>query len=287
MLVDHRYSRDEAAEATGLSLSDLDAAVSRLGLDTRRLPDLGDTIRIRPYPGGRDPYLPHPDVIEDMRRETKVSVFAPWDPTSYVVADIPEAIWENETELLYLAHRHVTQLDRVASVWDRAGVVLETAEWSRPSDRELTMTQTLPDGVVFGTNVVAEESAVRMEIWLRNGSTRDISGLQLQNCLLFKGAPGFQAPIGYNRVAQSPYVAAPIEPAQDRWVITAWEPVLRIWTNPVYACIHSDPTLPDCAVGETVRTRGWLSFFEGRDVRAEFARIEALRWWEDPVGATS
>jgi hypothetical protein len=43
-------------------------------------------------------------------------------------------------------------------------------------------------------------------------------------------------------------------------------------------CLHSDPQIPDCPPGETRRVRGWLSFYEGSDVQAEFNRIEALGW---------
>jgi len=61
-----------------------------------------------------------------------------------------------------------------------------------------------------------------------------------------------------------------------RWIITAWEPIHRVWANSKCPCLHSDPQFPDCPPGKTVRVRGWLSF-EGADVKAEFKRLDRLR----------
>jgi hypothetical protein len=67
----------------------------------------------------------------------------------------------------------------------------------------------------------------------------------------------------------------------DRWFITAWVPVNRVWANPDVPCLHSDPQFPDCPAGETRRLRGWFSFYEGKDVDAEIRRIEATGWQRD------
>jgi hypothetical protein len=40
--------------------------------------------------------------------------------------------------------------------------------------------------------------------------------------------------------------------------------------------------LPDCAPGQTRRLRGWLSFYQGDDVRAEFRRLDRLGWRDEP-----
>jgi hypothetical protein len=42
--------------------------------------------------------------------------------------------------------------------------------------------------------------------------------------------------------------------------------------------LHSDPVIPDCPPGETRRVVGRLSFYEGHDVDAELARIDATGW---------
>jgi hypothetical protein len=65
-----------------------------------------------------------------------------------------------------------------------------------------------------------------------------------------------------------------------RWVITAFEPCDRPWDNPRVPCIHSDPKFPDCAPGATTRIRGWLSFFEGTAIQAEFKRLDQVGWRE-------
>ena len=43
-------------------------------------------------------------------------------------------------------------------------------------------------------------------------------------------------------------------------------------------CLHSDPKFPDSAPGESKRLRGWLSFYQGTNVQAEFDRILKLDW---------
>jgi hypothetical protein len=66
-----------------------------------------------------------------------------------------------------------------------------------------------------------------------------------------------------------------------RWIITAWEPCQRAWANPPCPCLHSDPQFPDCAPGKTVHLRGWLSFYEGKDIDGEIKRNDGLDWKTD------
>jgi len=58
----------------------------------------------------------------------------------------------------------------------------------------------------------------------------------------------------------------------------AWERCVHAWGNENCPCLHSDPQFPDCAPGETARLHGWLSFYEGTDIEAEFERIEKTGW---------
>ena len=67
-----------------------------------------------------------------------------------------------------------------------------------------------------------------------------------------------------------------------RWVISAWSPLHRTWANPPCPCLHSDPKFPDCKPGQTQRLRGWLSFYEGSDIRTELSRIEQTGWRSGP-----
>ena len=75
------------------------------------------------YPGGRHPRIGFLDGAVRPQRETKISVFAPWDDTSYVVLDVPEAVWSN-LGLTYLAHTHVP------TVWSKQNITLAPLEWN-------------------------------------------------------------------------------------------------------------------------------------------------------------
>jgi hypothetical protein len=272
MAVDHRYSPEEIRDATGLSLPEVADALRRLDLvgkaPTPRKP--GDPLRIRPYPGGRHPRLGFLDGAIDPRRETKVSVFAPWDDASYVVVDVPEAIFSN-LGLTYLAHTHVP------TIWTQQGVTLPRLEWERRDDGALTSDRTLPNGIAFGATVTPTPGEVRMELRLRNGTEATLTGLRVQNCVMLARAAGFAARTNDNKVLRPPYAAARSEDGR-RWIVTAWSPLQRCWANPPCPCMHADPQLPDCPPGATVRARGWLSFYEGNDLDAELDRIEKTGW---------
>lgn len=270
MVVFHRFTADEVSLATGLTAVEAERAVERFALQGRTPPPRapGAPLRVLPYPGGRHPRTGFLEGAIAPQRETKVSVFTPWDDTAYVVADVPEAVWSN-LGLTYLAHTHID------TVWTARGQTLPPLEWRRLGDGALELERTLPNGIAFGTVVRPGPGAVRMEMWLRNGTPDKLTDLRVQNCVMLKGAPEFAA--STNRVLQAPFAAAG-DAAGRRWVITAWEPLHRVWANPPVPCVHADPRFPDCAPGETVRLRGWLSFHEGADLAAEFRRIEAAGW---------
>ena len=97
---------------------------------------------------------------------------------------------------------------------------------------------------------------------------------------MLKGAAGFEEQTRDNKVFSKPYAACRSKDGKH-WVITAWEPCHRTWSNAPCPCLHSDPKFPDCPPGETRRLRGWLSFFEGTDLDAELARIDATGWRKD------
>jgi len=119
MLVYHRFTHGEVRAATGLTLAEIREATERLGLvDQRPKPrGVNDPLRVLPYPGGRHPRIGFLDGAVMPQRETKVSVFTPWDEASYVVVDVPEAIFSN-LGLTYLAHTHIP------TIWDEQGVSL-------------------------------------------------------------------------------------------------------------------------------------------------------------------
>ncbi len=268
----HRFTDAEIAAATGLSRQDIATAIRRFQITPANQPHhrAGEPLRVLPYPGGRHPRIGFLEGAVRPQRETKISVFTPWDEASYVVADVPEAIWSN-LGLTYLAHTHVP------TVWSKQNVEIEPLEWNRRADGTLDFQRELPNGIRFGTKVVPAVDAVRMEMWLTNGTAETLSDLRVQNCVMLKGAEGFQEQTVENKVFSSPYAACRSKDGRH-WVITAWEPCHRAWSNAACPCLHSDPKFPDCAPGETRRLKGWLSFFEGPDIQAELKRIDQTGW---------
>lgn len=270
----HRFSKNQMLAVLNLEPKALDAALQRFEIDNplaaKRTPDL--PLRILPYPGGRHPRIGFLDGALDPQRETKVSVFTSWDDESYVVVDVPEAIFSN-LGLTYLAHTHVPTL------WSKQSLRLPRLEWNRRSDGSLDIERSLPNGITFGAKVVPSRDAVHMELWLKNGTDQPLTGLRVQNCVMLQGAAGFTAQTNANKIFAKPFVACRNETG-DRWIVTAWEPCQRTWANPPCPCLHSDPQFADCPPGETRRVHGWLSFYEGREIQPELRRIDEA--WQRP-----
>jgi peptidoglycan/xylan/chitin deacetylase (PgdA/CDA1 family) len=264
----HRFHPAEMAAALGTTTAEVRDALKRLKIDAAT--PTGQRL-VLPYPGGRHPRTGFHDGAIRPQRETKASVFAPWAGGGYAVVDVPEAIWHEpagKPALLYLAHTHVP------TVWDRAKVSLPPLEWVREKDGSLTSERTLPNKVRFGAKVRPGEGGVRMELWLTNGSDRPLTGLRVQMCVMLKALAGFDELTNDNKLFDAPFAACR-DRSGKRWVVTAWERCVRAWGNPPCPCLHSDPKLPDCAPGETVRVRGWLSFHEGKEVHAELRKLRA------------
>lgn len=273
MLWHHNFSTAEVQAATNLSVEEIEAAVKRFKIWPANRPARAKEapLLVRPYPGGRHPRIGFLDGAIKPQRETKISVFTPWSAASdYVVADIPEALWSN-LGLTYLAHTHVP------TIWSKQNIELEKREWDRKPDGTLEMSRKLPNGIEFGTVVKPGREAVRMEMWLKNGTAKTLTGLRVQNCVMLKGALGFTDQTNDNKVFKKPYVAVHHQ-SKKKWIITAWTPCDRPWANHKCPCLHSDPKFPDCKPGETKTLKGWLSFYEGTDIDAEIARIEATGW---------
>ena len=266
----HDFTAEEIKAATGLDDQRISDALKILGRNGRPEHTIDAPLVVMPYPGGRHPRVGFLEGAIEPQRETKVSVFTPWEEKSYVVVDVPEAIWSN-LGLTYLAHTHVP------TVWTRQDVRLDPLEWNRRADGTFDIQRTLPNGIVFGTKIKPARDAVHMQMWLTNGTTQKLTGLRVQNCVMLKAARGFEQQTNDNKVFAPPYVAVQSDTG-DRWIITAWEPFHNTRANPQCPCLHSDPKFPDCASGETRWLRGWLSFHEGTDVHEEFRRLDASRW---------
>ncbi|MHB8523651.1 MAG: hypothetical protein ACYDH9_23250 [Limisphaerales bacterium] len=272
----HHFTVSEITEATGLEDGEITAALKkfRIAADTRPRRPANAPLLVLPYPGGRHPRIGFLEGAIRPQRDTKLSVFTPWDDSSYVVVDLPEAIWSN-LGLTYLAHTHVP------TIWTQQHVELQPVEWNRRADGTLDYERRLPNGVVFGAKAVPAQAAVRFELWLTNGTTNALRNLRVQNCVMLKAARGFEQQTNTNKVFSSPYVACRSSTG-DRWVISAWEKCVHAWGNARVPCLHSDPQFPDCPPGATERLRGWLSFYAGTDLEGEFQRIDRTGWRSSP-----
>jgi hypothetical protein len=266
----HRFTVEEITSATGLDEKAVREALRRFDITPSNRParSADGPLLVVPYPGGRHPRIGFLDGAIRPQRETKVSVFTPWDESSYVVADVPEALWSN-LGLTYLAHTHIP------TVFDKQGLTLPPLEWTRRRDGSLECARVLPNGIGFGTHVRPGHDGVRMEMTLTNGTDKLLTDLRVQNCVMLKGATGFNALTNANKVIAKPFVACHSEDGQ-RWVISAWEPCDRPWANAPVPCLHSDPKFPDCPPGQSRSLRGWLSFYSGTNITAEFQRLRPL-----------
>jgi hypothetical protein len=270
MVWHHGFSVAEVQSATGLAPAEIASALQRFGIreDNRPRRPAGAPLLVLPYPGGRHPRIGFLEGAVDPQRETKLSVFTPWDDRSYVVADVPEAIWSN-LGLTYLAHTHVP------TVWTKASVTLPALEWARRANGDYFLERTLPNGIRFGTQARATPEALVMKMWLFNGTTNALTDLRVQNCVMLKGAAEFNAQTNANKVARAPFIACRSNSGQ-RWVITAWQPLHRVWDNPPVPCLHADPKFPNTAPSQTNTLHGFLSFYQGTDIQSEFDRLDRV-----------
>ena len=261
----HRYTPIEVEKVCGLAEGEIRKRDSErkegnsLGLSKE------SEIRVLAYPGGRHPRIGFLDGAINPMRGTKASVFLPWDPASYVVVDVPEAIFSN-LGLIFLAHTHIP------TYWNERNEVLENIDWTTEPDGGLHFYRELPNGIVFGASIRVTGREVNLELWVRNATYTDLSGLRAQVCVMLKGAPEFNKISNENKLLKTP-VAAVCSDRGNRWILTSWERCGQVWGNSTVPCMHSDPVLPDCESGQTVRVRGRLWFYEGDQIEPEIERF--------------
>lgn len=276
MILYHHFNLSEIQKATGLSESEIRTVCTKVNLDVDqpanhlRSVSPNKELTMIPYPGGRHPRIGFLDGAVDPQRETKFSVFTPWDPESYVVVDLPEAVWSN-LGLTYLAHTHVP------TIWSKQEIELERLEWNVADDGSLSLERHLPNGISFKTWAKSFNDGIRMGMSLTNGTSQPLSDLRVQMCTMLKGAKGFTAQSNDNKLFLPP-LAAVHDETGTRWIITGWEPAHRVWGNSKCPCLHVDPKIPDCPPGQTREVTGWLSFYEGTDIYGELCRIYRTNW---------
>lgn len=267
----HGYQREEILQVTGLDPQQLDQALQRFKISPTNKPlaEVDPPIFVLPYPGGRHPRIGFLDGAIEPQRETKLSVFTPWDPTSYVVLDAPEALWSN-LGLTYLAHTHID------TVWDKQGIKLEQLEWVRKPDGSYFLRRELPNKIAYELLATCHRDHLAIRMSLTNGTSQKLSDLRVQMCAMLKGCKDFDQQTNDNKIFRGS-LAACRNSAANRWVILGFEPNHRTWGNAPCPCLHSDPIFPDLEPGQTKEIHGWLSFYQGTDIESELERIEK-RW---------
>lgn len=258
----HGFSQVETAMATGREVPE----IARLQPSVKPPEAPAGALLLLPYPGGRHPRIGFLEGAVDPHRDTKCSVFLPWG--GYAVIDVPEAVWV-EKDLVYLAHTHIK------TFWEKKGVPLERIDWARGPNGVLASERTLPDGLAFSIRVVPAKDGALMEMRLKNGTDRKLTGLRAQVCVMLKGAPGFNAQTKDNKVKlERDGVCAVRSDDGKRWIATVFEKP-RLWENPPCPCIHADPNFVDLVPGQETVSRGRLFVYEGEDFPAEVARRAA------------
>ncbi len=265
----HRYSLDEMHAVLGMPKDEITAALAKFDIrpETKPKRTSDDPLLIMPYPGGRHPRIGFLDGAVNPQRETKLSIFTPWDDSSYVVLDCPEAVWSN-LGLTYLAHTHVD------TIWTKQKIALPREEWQKAKGG-WQLERVLPNKIQFRVMAQPSRDHITLRYTMINGTDKTLSDLRVQMCAMLKGAKGFDAQTNDNKVFKEEFAACKSEKG-DRWIIVAFKPIHRAWGNAPCPCLHADPKLPDCPAGEERTAEGWLSFYEGKDIEAEFKRIREV-----------
>ncbi len=265
----HRYTWEEVEKVTGLSRNALNARAHVMRADESPVQESTGTdkpVRALPYPGGRHPRIGALEEAICPVRGTKASVFLPWDSVSYVVIDLPEAISSN-LGLIFQAHTFAP------TIWDDQNTLLENVDWIRTPPGTLSTNRVLPNKIAFGSLVQQSTGGVDLEMWLRNDSSQMLSGLTAPTCLMLKGAPHFNSQTNDNKIFRNP-VSAVRSAKGDRWILVAWDSSSRSWGDPRIPSLQTDPVLPDCHPGETVRLHGRVWFYEGTDIETEIKQAQ-------------
>lgn len=262
MILHHRFTATEIRLATGISLAKAQEEIA-----ARAESPKPSGLRVLPYPGGRHPRIGFLDGAIQPQRETKISVFPPWADGGYVVVDVPEAVFSN-LGLTYLAHTHIP------TIWDKE---LPKLEWEEHGSG-YHLARELPNGIRITSEISPISTGVSMKLSLTNGTDAPLTGLRVQTCTMLKGAVGFNVQEQLVSETSVPFLAVKAHGAENqsgsRWIITAWQPNHRVWTNPPVPCMHSDPIFPDCRPGETVSVQGGLWFYQGENIQDKIVDLQ-------------
>jgi hypothetical protein len=268
----HAFTDDEIASAMGIPVAEVppSLAANHVARSTGTRNAVGRSITMVPYPGGRSPFPVDAQDSGWLRRDTKLSVFAPWDSASYAVLEVPRAVITDQG-VVYPDCRSVP------TVWTREGACLPRVEWVRLPNSTLTYERVLPIGVAFGAKATCAPGGVRMELWLRNGTESTLKYVMAQCGSFLARLKGFEKQSAATATIRAPYVAARSADGA-KWAILAWDAADRTWCDTRLLGIRSDPTFPDCPPHGTVKVQGWFSFYQGTDIDGELKRIDTTGW---------
>lgn len=271
MIVHHGYSIEETAQGLGTTVEDVRELIVKFEIDQKKEKEKEkeqETIKVLPWAPGRHPRIGFLDGAIDPQRDTKISIFLPWENAGYVVFDLPEAVFSN-LGLIYLAHTHVP------TVWTEKNVTLDQIDWQRNPDGTLESRRALPNKITFGAKVFPLADAVEFEYWLENNTDETLTGLRNQLCLMLKNAPDFNAQTADNKLLLE-NAAAVKSRGGRRWIVTQCDGAVKPWQNPPVPCIHADPTFPDCPPGQRVSVRGKIAFLDD-EAMADFRKNKETR----------
>lgn len=275
MVWHHNYSIPEIEKSTQLKPVQIIKYLKMWNINplTRPLNEESERLKVLPYPGGRHPRIGGQNKSLDPKRDTKISLFAPWSKKDYCVLDLPESI-KSEKGLLWLAHTYTP------TIWEAQGLTLKSKEWERHFDDVLLLKREFPNQVTFGVKVMPEKSGVRFLMWIKNDSKEKISQIKIQNCLMLSKMMGFNQLNKKNKIEKPPFIMAH-DKHSLKWVLMAWWPKADVWNDPKVPCLHSSPVLNACPSGEVRSVRGWFSFYTGPDVMQEMNRLKKTPWFKE------
>lgn len=214
-----------------------------------------------------------------------------WPSQDYLWLDFPEAIFTSQG-LLYLSHINPP----IPTVYES----LPAVAWN-VSDMGMSFERVLPNRVAFGGSLTKNgDTAVDLELHIRNGSGEPLNNIMLQTCAFLRGIKEFgdytrdnkfiHTPdqgwismeaaralpeggsqpyrVGWrdrgNPIADVP-MAVTVSSKGDRLFAFTWkESTLSMVSNPNHPCVHADPRFPDLPPGEAASIQGKLVFFEGK-----------------------
>ena len=213
-----------------------------------------------------------------------------WPSQDYLWLDFPEAVFTNQG-LLFLSHIN-PDAPAVFSNWPKV-------EW-RPVPGGFSFERHLPNEISFsGAVTKAGETAVALELQIKNNSPQSLTRITLQTCVFLRAIqefadytrsnkfvhvpergwigieeasrlPAGSAPyrVGWRtsgkRVADLPVIVT-VSNVTDRLVAMTWhKDTLSLVSNPGHPCMHADPQFKDLQPGDSATVRGKIVFFEGK-----------------------